>query len=133
MQTKHLILQQIQYLRQCFETSAEKNTAYASAKNAYETKDSLAGDDINSNTPILDQKGAPLKLSNDISRKAYKKSKTITELKAMDIAKEEKDTALKRVEVEISVLSALKSIAKDEEIDDEILAKYDLLGDEAGI
>lgn len=134
MNTNELILKQIQYLRYCLDLSAEANTEYATAKNAYDIADSAAGSRVISSAPVFDDLGEPLKLSNDEARKAYRKDQTIIQANELTKAKEDKDTAASRVEVEISVLSALKLIAKDEKIDDDILARYDILGEkEAGI
>lgn len=44
----------------------------------------------------------------------------------MNQAREARDSSAKKVEVEISVLSALKQIAGDENFDREILGKYDV-------
>lgn len=134
MKTAELILQQVCFLRQCFSEFSEASAEFASAKNKYEVKDAEAGARIYSGGQIFNDLDEEIKLTNDIARKAYIKDHALNESQLLNTAKEQKDTADKRVEVEISVLSALKQIAINETFDDGLLAKYDLLTDEeAGI
>jgi hypothetical protein len=133
MKTSELILRQVVYLRHCFDESASAAADYASAKNAYENAEAKAGNDLISGVALYGDEGEPLKITNDEARKAYKKDRALVQSQALNTAKELKEITEKRVEVEISVLSALKQIAINETFDDNLLAKYDLLGDAAGI
>lgn len=133
MKTAELILRQVIYLRHCLDESNAAGTDYASDKNTFEQEEAKAGFDLYNGHAIFNSEGEQLFLTNDTTRKYYVKDKTVTWSAAMNKAKEKRDSAAQRVEVEISVLSALKQISSTEEIDDALLAKYDLLPDADGI
>lgn len=129
MKGNEIILHQIQFLRQCQADSKADAIAYANAKNLLENDEARAGVAIIDGN-YIDEHGQEIKLTNDIARKAFKQEQALNASFAVNLAKEAKDTSAKKVLVEISVLSALKQISKDEDIEDEILAKYDILGEE---
>jgi hypothetical protein len=133
MTTTELILKQIRFLRRCMDEKAAAAADYASAKNEYEAADAQAGARIYGGGAVYNDDGEEIKLTNDISRKAYIKDHALVQSQMMNIAKECRDTAEKRVDVEVSVLSALKQIATSEAIDDSLLAKYDLMPGEDGV
>lgn len=131
MTANELILHQIHFLRQCQAIAKDDAIAYAEAQNRLESEQGKAGIGIIDGFYIDYETGEEVKLTNDVARKAYKQEKTLNQTFVLNLAKEIKETSAKKVLVEISVLSALKQVARDEDIEDAILAKYDILGEEA--
>lgn len=126
MRTEELILQQVKYLRSCNEAANEASANLATAQNALAEAESKAGFDIYSGIPIYNDLDEQIFLSNDTTRKFYVKDKTVVPLQLLNDAKQAHDDAERSVEVERSVLSALKEISRKETIDDDLLAKYDI-------
>lgn len=128
MTTTELILYQVKFLRDCHKDSKLSAIEYAEAKSAWSGADSIVGMAIK--TGRIERDGVEIKLPNEDARKAFKQQECEKEIVALNLAKEMRDVAAKKVLVEISVLSALKQIARDEDIDDSLLAQYDILGEE---
>jgi hypothetical protein len=125
MTIQEAVLKQVAYLRQCqderkrdsqiaADTYAELKRAKAIAQQAL--LEGLA----------LDSAGRPLKLTNDISRKAYIDVHSSQADIANNRATRTADDSASKVELERSVLSAIKDLRGDAELDISHLTKYDI-------
>lgn len=119
------VCKQIQFLRGCFEEYRLDAQDYINAKNGFEMDDSTAGSHL-INDCATNAGGVLIKLTNDIARKAYVKEFSVAKQQLLNRAKENRDVSAKKIDVEISVLSALKQLANDEHFDQTILCKYDI-------
>lgn len=119
------ILKQVQRLRECMNQRKKDLIRATDAQNAFEQREAIASMELNENT-AHDSHGAELKLSNDVQRKGYVKTRTIELKKLWNSAKAEADSSGEKVEIERSVLSAIKELRSDAELDISHLGKYDI-------
>lgn len=130
IKTSELILRQIHNVRRCFSEFEQDAIEFAGSKNTFERDEALAGTRVIAGCYYDEETGAKVILSNDTARKYYVKDCALNSSQAMNLAKEKRDASSKKVDVEISVLSALKQFAENETYDDSLLARYDILGEE---
>lgn len=119
------ICKQIKFLRDCFEEYRTEAGNYAAAKSAVENDEAIANNRLINHT-VTNEAGELINLTNDIMRKGYIKDCALLNQQILNGTKERRDLAAQKVELEISVLSALKQLAGDEHFDREILGKYDI-------
>lgn len=123
--THDLILQQIMLLRECHSIARIDREAYANAKNAHERMKAEASLQVALGV-AHDADGNELKLSNDITRKAYIESKSLDAQCEMNLALANRDSSVEKVDLEKSVLSALKEVFNDESFSLDVLDKYEI-------
>lgn len=119
------VLKQVQYLRECQENRRKDSIKAADALTNFEKREAIASVEINEGT-AADSHGEALSMTNDIARKGYIKWRC-QELKALlNTAKADEDSSASKVEIERSILSALKDMRDDAELDMSHLGKYDI-------
>lgn len=119
------ILQQIILLRDCFEDYKTEAIAYTKDLNTHEDKESQAEMHVVNNV-ACDEAGELLPLTNDFTRKSYVKDKALVYLQTANTSKTKRDAADKKIDVEISVLSAMKQLLNDEAFDQNSLGKFEI-------
>lgn len=95
------------------------------AQNNYEEREAIAYMELNEGT-ARDSHGEVLVLTNDTQRKGYIKTRSVELKKLWNSAKAEEESSAGKVEVERSVLSAIKDLRGDAELDISHLGKYDI-------
>lgn len=125
MTIQEAVLKQVQFLRECQEIRKKDAIRHADALNDYEGREAIASLEINEGT-AHDSHGEAISLTNDIARKGYVKTRTIELKKLLNTAKAELESSAAKVEVERSVLSAIKDLRGDAELDISHLGKYDI-------
>lgn len=119
------VLKQVQFLRECMEDRRKAATRAADAMNEYEKREAIANCELNEGL-AADSHGEVMILTNDTQRKGYIKWRT-HELKSLwNTAKADAESWADKVEVERSVLSAIKELRGDAELDLSHLGKYDI-------
>lgn len=118
-------LKQVKFLRDCMETRRKDAIRAADTLNDYEEREAIANLELNEGT-AHDSHGEILKPTNDVARKGYIKTRTIELKKLMNTAKATLESSAAKVEVERSVLSAIKDLRGDAELDYSHLGKYDI-------
>jgi hypothetical protein len=119
------VLKQVAYLRQCQNERKEASIAAGEAAKAFKKAEAIANLELTEGI-ACDASGVALKLTNDVSRRGYIKAKIATLEGIYQNAKEAVETANSLVEVERSVLSAIKDLRGDAELDISHLTKYDI-------
>lgn len=117
------VLRQVQNLRTCFNERKNDAEAAVNALNELERAKQIAGSHLLNG---CDENGEEFILTNDKMRDAYVKNKTIEQITAYNTAKTNADISDARIEVERSVLSALKDLVGDSQLDFSHLGKYDI-------
>jgi len=125
MTIQEAVLKQVQFLRECQETRRRDAIRHADALNNFEEREAIASYELNEGL-VKDSHGNELKLTNDIGRKGYIKTRSIELKKLLNSAKAELESSGAKVEVERSVLSAIKDLRGDAELDISHLGKYDI-------
>ncbi len=119
------VLRQVQFLSECHDQRKKDATRAADALNEFEKRQAIANQELIDGT-ATDSHGEVVKLTNDIARNGYIKIRT-QELRAlMNSTKAEAESSSAKVEVERSVLSAIKDLRGDAELDLAYLTKYDI-------
>jgi hypothetical protein len=125
MTIQEAVLKQVAFLRQCQDERRNDSQAAADAYRELKRARAVAQQALLEGL-ALDSQGKKLTLSNDISRKAYIDVHTTqTEIDYYRANKAAEDSASK-VELERSILSAIKELRGDAELDISHLSKYDI-------
>lgn len=125
MTIQETLLKQVKFLRDCFEQRKRDAIRATDAQNAYEEREAIANLELNEGT-ARDSHGEELNLTNDTQRKGYIKHRSIELKKLWNTAKADLESSDAKVEVERSVLSAIKDLRSDAELDISHLGKYDI-------
>jgi hypothetical protein len=125
MTIQEAVLKQVAYLRQCQQERKEASIAAGEAAKAFKKAEAIANTEL-THGATADSQGELLKLTSDVSRRAYIKGRIADMEGDYQKAKEAVETASSLVEVERSVLSAIKDLRGDAELDLSHLTKYDI-------
>ena len=119
------ICKQIKNIRDLSEQARLDRIAFAEAENQLKHDKAFASMEIALGIAKTD-KGQMMPSNNDIARKAYIEWKTVAAEKVRNIAKENRDSSAEKLDIEKSVLSALKELLKDENFDINVLGEYEI-------
>lgn len=125
MTIQEAVLKQVKFLRDCHETRRRDAIRANEAQNNYEEREAIANLELNEGT-ARDSHGEVLVIGNDTLRKGYIKSRSFELKKLWNTAKADLESSDSKVEVERSVLSAIKDLRGDAELDISHLTKYDI-------
>jgi hypothetical protein len=119
------VLKQVQFLRYCMEERKKAATKAADALNNYEKREAIANLELIEGM-TADSHGEAITLTNDTTRKGYIKFRGHELKSVLNNAIADEKSWGDKVEVERSVLSAIKELRGDHELDISHLTKYDI-------